>query len=197
MDRRYEIYLEPFGVQRAKPFHVTAKLSWRWDVLLTARTRTTEGEVLTEMLGREEAQGVQTARPWLRVDLALHASAPYGQPVPMPTKAARARWVREAMGRLERSAPLIPKEHVRETDDGRLEILAWRGEPEVHAVCGADGELKLESVELSAWQAIELPRQRDDSDGEPEEHPERQLREMLARVRAALDAWMEVTHHLL
>lgn len=58
------------------------------------------------------------------------------------------------MGRLERVEPVIPEENVRQAKDGMLEILAWRGDPEVKAICGADGELKLESIELSAWQVI-------------------------------------------
>jgi hypothetical protein len=197
MDRTYQVYVEPLGGQHQQPFHVTAKLWWRWDAALTARMRTTEEDLLTELLGREGNHEIETARPWLRVDIALCASAPYGKPLPMPTKATWAQWVREAMGRLERIEPVIPEENVREADDGRLEILGWRGEPEIKVICGADGELKLESVELSAWQAIELPKQWDDSEKEPGEDPERQLREMFARVRSALHAWMEVMDHLL
>jgi hypothetical protein len=159
--------------------------------------QTTEEDLLTELLGRERSYKVKTDRPWLRVDIVLRASTPYGKPLPMPSKAAWTKWVREAMGRLERIEPVIPKENVREAKDGMLEILAWRGNPEVQAVCGPDGELKLESIELSAWQAIELPRQWDNPDRKPDEHPHRQLREMFARVRSALHAWMEVMDHLL
>ena len=152
--------------------------------------------MLSQLLGREESLEIETDRPWLRVDIKLSAAAPYDKPLPMPSKAAWARWVREAMGRMETIEPVIPEDNVREADDGRLEILAWRGEPVVKAICGADGELKLESVQLSAWQAIELPRQWDDSEREPDEHPHQQLREMFQRVRSALHAWMEVMDHL-
>jgi hypothetical protein len=197
MDRHYEVYIEPLGGQRVEPFHVTATLSWRWDAELTARTATTEEDLLRGLLGREGIERIETDRPWLRVDIVLRASTPYGKPLPLPANAIWARWVREAMGRLESIEPMIPEENVREADDGQLEILAWRGQPEVKTVCTAEGELKLESVELAAWQAIELPRQWDDPDREPDELPHRQLREMFQRVRSALHAWMEVMDHLL
>lgn len=196
MDRHYQLYVEPLGGQDVKPFHVTATLSWRWSTTQTARSRSTEEDLLTELLGREGSWEIETEPPWLRVDIALGASAPYGKPLPLPSKAIWAKWVREAMGRLESIEPVIPEENVREADDGQLEILAWRGEPVIKAVCAADGELKLEQVELSAWQAIVLPRQWDGSDREPDEHPHRQLREMFQRVRSALHAWMEVMDHL-
>lgn len=197
MDRRCQVYVEPFGGQQVVPFHVTATLSWRWRAELTARAATTEEDLLRSLLGRDDAEEIETEQPWLRVDITLTVHAPHGKPLPLPAKSVWAQWVREAMGRLERIEPIIPEENVRETEDGRLAILAWRGEPEVKTICTAEGELKLESVELAAWQAIQLPRQWSGSDREPDEHPHRQLREMFARVRAALHAWMEVMDHLL
>lgn len=150
MDRRYKVYVEPIGGQHVEPFHVTAKLSWRWRAELTARTATTEEDLLRSLLGRDDAEEIETEQPWLRVDLTLTAHAPYGKPLPMPAKPVWARWVREAMGRLERIEPVIPEDNVRETEDGRLAILAWCGEPVVKTVCTAEGELKVESLELSA-----------------------------------------------
>jgi hypothetical protein len=196
MERRYEVYVEPLGGQDVKPFHVTAALSWRWSPLLTARSATTEEDLLTELLGREDSHEAETEKPWLRVDIALRAAAPYGNPLPMPAKATWVQWVREAIGRLERIEPVVPPDNTREGDDGRLEILAWRGEPVIKAICTVEGELKLESVQLSAWQAIELPRQWDNSERDLDEQPHQQLREMFARVRSALHAWMEVMDHL-
>jgi hypothetical protein len=196
MERRCEVYVGPLGGQDVKPFHVTAALAWRWSPLLTARSATTEEDLLIELLGRDESHDVDTDRPWLRVDITLRAAAPYDKPLPMPAKPVWVRWVREAMGRLERIEPVVPEDNVREDNNGRLEILAWRGEPVIKAVCTAEGELKLESIQLSAWQAIELPRQWDDPEREPDEQPHRQLGEMFARVRSALHAWMEVMDHL-
>lgn len=196
MDRTFTTYVEPLGGQEAEPFHVAATLSWRWDSLLTARTATTEEDMLVELLGREDSRAVETERPWLRVDVTLHASLPYGKPIAMPAPSVWAKWAREAHGRLNEIEPLVPEEDVREGTDGRLEILAWQGEPIAKVACGPDGDLKLESVEISAWQAVELPRRWDDSDREPDEHPARQLDEMFNRIRAALHAWMQAVDHL-
>ena len=196
MDRTFTTHVEPVGGQEMEPFHVTATLSWRWNCLLTARTTTTEEDLLSELLGRQGAHGIDTERPWLRVDVKISASLSHGKAIPMPTSAVWAKWTREAYGRLERIEPLVPDEDVREGRQGGLEILAWQGAPTAKVTCGVDGNLKLERVDISAWQAIELPRQWDDSDREPDEHPARQLDEMFNRARAALHAWMQVVDHL-
>ena len=78
MDRSFESHVKPVGGQDAEPFYVTATLSWRWDSLLTARTATTEEDMLSELLGREEARDVETEPSWMRVDVKLHASLPMG-----------------------------------------------------------------------------------------------------------------------
>lgn len=196
MDRRFESRVEPVGGQDADPFYVTATLSWRWDSLLTARTATTEEDLLSELLGREQARDVETEPSWMRVDVKLHASLPYGKPIPMPAPPAWAQWVREVQARLEDIEPLTPEEHVRPGRDGRPEVLAWQEEPVAKMICAPGGELRLASVELSAGQILELPRRWDDSDREPDEHPARQLHEMFERVRASLHAWMQAVDHL-
>lgn len=57
--------------------------------------------------------------------------------------------------------------------------------------------MRLEQVEVEAFQGIDLPRQWD----HPERHDavdvEGQLRQLFARVRAALFAWGEMVDHLL
>jgi hypothetical protein len=135
MDRAYEIYLEPLGGQDAEPFHVTAALSWSWDALLTARAATKEEDMLTELFGRREAAQLVAESPRLRIDMKLKAALPWGKPLSWPSRAAWAAWVRETMGRLERIEPLTPEEHVRETESGDLEVLAWQGSPEARVSC--------------------------------------------------------------
>jgi hypothetical protein len=85
MDRGFESYVEPLGEQEAEPFHVAAVLSWRWDALATARTVTTEEDMLTEVLGRERVWGhkVRTGRP--RTD--AWRSSP-GKPIPSQRSSA-------------------------------------------------------------------------------------------------------------
>jgi hypothetical protein len=107
MDRTVTVYVEPVGGGRAGPFHVSGVVAWRWDALQTARTATTEDDLLTEVLGRDRAHAVDTARPWLRVDLELRAALEAGQTLFMPSLAKWAQWHRAALGRLQRSARLV------------------------------------------------------------------------------------------
>jgi hypothetical protein len=174
---------------------VTASLSWRWGALQTARTNTTEEDVLTEMLGRNDLVGAPTERPWIRVDIVLKATLPYGKPLAMPAPAAMRKWFHETMTRLEQVEPLTPDEHLRH--EGRLAIVAWQeAEPGVHALCRPSGDLMLEAVELAAWQAIDVPRMVDDPDHEPDHRPDDELAAMFGRTRAALSAWMQALDHL-
>jgi hypothetical protein len=196
--RTFKTFVEPVGGQEADPFHVAAALSWRWDALLTARSATTEEDMLTEVLGRERVWGhkVNTERSPMRIDVTLSASLPHGKAIPMPGATVWAKWAREVHGRLERIEPLVPDKTTRETRDGRLEVLAFQGEPVAKIFCGADGGLKLDGVEVAAFQIIELPRRWDDRDRKPDPHPSPQLHEFFARVRAGLHGWMQAVNHL-
>ena len=147
-DRIVKTLVEPFG--RYEPFTVTAKLGWRWDALQSARTATSEEDMLVELFGRETSSRPRTRRPWLRVDIHLQASLTVGKPMPLPTKAVWAAWTHDVMQTLESKTPLIPAENVRETR-GNLEILGWQGEPEAEVVCERDGEIKLHALTVHAW----------------------------------------------
>jgi hypothetical protein len=90
----------------------------------------------------------------------------------------------------------VPEQTSREARDGRIEFLAWESEPVARVLCGPDGSLKLECVEVAAFQLVELPRHWDETDRKPDPHPGPQLHEFFARVRAALQAWMQAVDHL-
>jgi hypothetical protein len=196
LDRIHRIGVEPIGGQDAEPFLVTAWFSWRWSALHTARAGTTEEDLLTEVLGREPAADVQTDMPWIRVDIALKATLPYGKPMVMPGPASMRQWFHEVAHRLERIEPLTAEEKIRH-EDGRLAVLAWQqAEPCVHAVCRPSGDLMLEGVELAAWQGVEVPRIFDDPDREPDAGPEEELAALVGRTRSALSAWMQALDHL-
>jgi hypothetical protein len=196
MERTCGSAVEAVG-QDVEPFHVAGTLKWRWRALHDARTATNEEDMLTELLGREDVRRVRTQRPWIRVDVTLHSSALWGKEIPMPGARTWAAWAREAVSRLESIEPVVPAETVREARGGRLEILAWQGEPEAHLLCSREGDLRLRSVEVSAWQAVHLARKWDDSSRKPDTGTAKQLRELFARIRAALHAWVELTDHLL
>lgn len=195
LDRSYRVYVEPFGGQDAAPFHVTAELSWDWHATNTVRGSRTDSELLSEMLGRDQVEDLVTEKPYLRVDIKLRASAPFDEPLPMPAKAAWAKWVEETMARLDRIEPLLPDEIVRENRMGMTEVLGWQGSPTAKVVCGPGGELRLGGVEVAAMQIIELPRLIDNPD-EREDGPEGELEELFGRVRASLMAWMQALDHL-
>jgi hypothetical protein len=195
LDRSYRVYVEPLGGQDAAPFHVTAELSWDWHATNTVRGSRTDSELLSDILGRDQIEDLVTEKPYLRVDIKLRASAPFDKPLPMPAKAAWAKWVEETMARLARIEPLLPDEVVRETRMGMTEVLGWQGSPTAKVVCGAGGELRLEGVQIAAMQIIELPRLIDNPD-ERDDGPEVELEELFGRVRAALIAWMQALDHL-
>jgi hypothetical protein len=195
LDRSYKVYVEPLGGQDAPPFHVTAELLWDWHATNTVRGSRTDSDLLSEMLGRDQVEDLAPEKPYLRVDIKLRASAPFDKPLPMPAKAAWAKWVEETMARLDRIEPLLPDEVVRENRMGMTEVLGWQGSPTAKVVCEPGGELSLEGVEVAAMQIIELPRLIDNPD-EGDEGPEVELGELFGRVRASLMAWMQALDHL-
>lgn len=166
---------------------------WRWTALHTARAVSSEEDCLTELLGPDTR--ARSDRPWLRVDIKLSATLDWGKAMALPSAATWAEWVRETLGRLERIEPLLPEDAVREGPKGRLDVLAWRDEPELAVTCAPDGALKLEGVSLAAGQLFTLPRQWSDSE-KRDASPDKRLRELFARLGASLRAWSEVMDHL-
>jgi len=186
MDRSYSIRLGLGAPQPAEPFTVTCKLSWSWDALKSARTASTEEDLLTELHGRDEAADMDTERPWLRVEVKLFASLPWGESSTLPNKATWRRFVAAAT---EKVAPLMPVEQV-EFNEGTA-VLGWCGVPVAKAQCEAGGELQLSSVEMEAWQPVLLPRQWDDLDREQDCGPGEELTLLAGRVSEAMKRWGE------
>ena len=198
LDREYVVYVEPIGSRDiTQPFHVSASVSFRWDAFLTARTATIEEDVLTELLGREAAHGIETEQPWIRVDIALRAGLDYGKSLPMPSPDAWTRWLRETSGRLEDVERIVAEGEVRGPPAGGRSVLAWQGAPEIKVRGGPAGQLRLGEVEVAAFQGIDLPRQWDDPNRPRDDDPDEQLAAMFKRVKAALFAWGEMVDHLL
>jgi hypothetical protein len=194
-DRVLKVHLEPLRRSDADPFHVSAMITWCWDSLLTARSATMEKDMFTELFSRDEAADMIPELPRIRIDLKLNASLPWGKPLPMPSQSSWSSWARETMGRLESIEPLTPEDHVRESPDGDLEILAWQGAPTVRLSCAPNGELQLEAVSIEAMQIMTLPRTLDSHEA-PDDGPEDRLGDMFHRVRTALTAWSESLDHL-
>ncbi len=190
MARTYKVYVLLGQAEQVEPFDVSARLSWTWDALQAARTATTEEDTLAEFVG-DEHRHMDTERPWLRVDVALNATLPWGSPLPLPPPAQWRRWVAEVARRLD---PLLSTHWERRDDD--MMILAHRAEPEAEVQPDADGQLLLTGVKLEAWEGIDLPREWDDPDRE-EEDPHEQLADFVGRMWNALRAWNQTLTHLL
>ena len=62
--------------QRAEPFHVHGIVSFRWDPLESARTQTTEEDLVSELFGRDDDLP-ETIERDLRTDIVLRANLPY------------------------------------------------------------------------------------------------------------------------
>lgn len=187
MERRHAIRvgLTFGGGQRPEPFSASMELTWEWDALHSARSRTTEEDALTEFLGHKKAEGLRTDQPWLRVDVALHGKLDWDRPLLLPPQDTWRAWVGEVMAQMETLLPQAGREHA----DGTTTPLSWCGEPEAQVRCGPAGEIWLLGVELQGWQGISLPRQWDDPDRKPDKGPEAQLDDFAKRLRQALDAW--------
>jgi hypothetical protein len=191
LSRGYKISVSLRSVQRAGPFHINAGLSWRWDAALTARSATTEEDLLVEVLG-EDGYYLVTEQPWLRVDVTLRATLPMDSPLPMPDAGAWRRWSSEVATRLAQCLPIIGM------DEDAIEpaTLSWRGEPTARLHCDPDGQLYLTGVELRAWQGIDLPRQWDNPDRPSDDWPDVQLADFAERLHQALQEWEDCLVHL-
>lgn len=191
MSRTYQVYAHLGLSQEVKPFHVSARLSWTWDALQAARTSTTEEDALMLFLG-DERRREDTEQPRLRVDVTLSAGLRWGSALPLPEAATWRNWLADVTERME---SLLSTAW--EGRDQAPAILAWRGEPEAEVQPGADGQLYLKGVKLSAWEGIDLPRQWDHPEREPDEDPYDQLLEFVERVWEAMQEWNRSLPHLL
>ncbi len=189
VSRRYEAFFE--GITRPEPFHVSAKLSWRWDALASARTSTTEEDMLTTLFGDRTAK--RTARPWVRVDVSLHASLMDQQRVPVPDPSIWPGWLREVETRME---PLLPQSSDL-SRRGDILVTSWRGQPNLQVRFSGEGQPLIGHVELEAWQGIEVPRHWDDPARRADPSPHKTLEDLAGRVRQALGTWGELAKVLL
>ena len=196
MDRTCKAVAEPPSTQHAEPFHVTAALEFRWGALQTARTNTTEEDLLQELLGLDRTRRPRTELPWLRIDVTLRASTMWGHEILLPSPELWPRWVRETRSQLDDVESAVPVESAgRGRGDLLPETLVWQSDPELRVLCKPDGTLRLRGIEISTWQAIYLPRKWDDPDRKPDRLPHDQLAAMCRRIATSLDVWMKALHH--
>ena len=180
--------------QRAEPFLLHGSMgpwvhgivSFRWDPLESARTQTTEEDLVSELFGRDDDLP-ETMQRELRTDIVLRANLPYASRTPMPEPSLWRSWSALVDDRL---APFLPAEVVQHRGQTVI-VMGWRGTVEVESRCSDDGELCLSSVSLPSWQAVVLPRIRDGADDELEGDIAKQLDDLAEGHRIALDQWMD------
>ena len=142
MRRSYEAFMGGFNCeQKSKPFHVSVQVGWSWSALDSARSETIEEDVLTELYGRDEAN-TNTDQPLIRMDVKLHATLPYGNPITMPDAAARDRWNNNMMEKME-DLLLVPSMKLKDREPVPMSFL---GEPSMQVMCGHEGMLLLDGV---------------------------------------------------
>lgn len=187
MERKHSLRVGMGRKQSVEPFFATMLLGWRWSPLDAARTFTSEEDLLTELLGREQARTVITERPWVRVDVELHATLPWGQPLRLRGPDDLRCWITEIPRVLE---PML-RTKVERNGRGIEAVHACLGEPEARVSCDRSGALLLLGVELKFWRAVQLPRSSELDEVVPDGGTKDQLERLARDARAALVAWKQ------
>lgn len=184
MSREHSVRIGMGHRQQAEPFFVSMVLSWTWSPVQAARTYTNEEDLLSDLLGRQQAQDLVTERPWLRLDVKLCANMPYGKPLPLRRAKSLQRWTDKV------THDLKPFLRTRVEGTTRVDsIHAYLGEPEARTQCDGAGELVLLGVELEAWRAVTLPRESDTAELINVDTTGMSLERFAKDVRGAFAAW--------
>jgi len=182
MDRTYGCYLWWPERPETKAFNVTTEISWVWDSLLSARFATTEEDMLMQIYGDFGIQE-DTEPPWLRIDVALHASISLDKRFPLPLLENWQRWVKKVSLELE---PFLPGGN--DSEDGDQDTLGWHGIPEAVITFDTQGHTFLQAVILRSWQGFKLPRQWDDPE-KADSDPGERLYQFATNIKQALGIW--------
>jgi len=192
MSREHSVRVGLGHRQHAEPFFVSMVLGWNWTPIHAARTYSNEEDLLSDLLGREQARGLATERPWLRLDVKLCANMPYGKPLPLRKPQALRRWTEQVARALE------PFLCTRAEGIRRVEAIhAYLGEPEARVQCDEVGELALLGVEVEAWRALTLPRESDTGELIAVDTTEMSLASFAKDASGALAAWSSTLKSLL
>ena len=89
--RSWKSYVRTAAPGSTEPFHVSAVVGLEWSPADSARAYTCEEDLLTELVGRRK-RPIKTERRWMRIDLSLHASLPYGSTTSLPEPHVFGAW---------------------------------------------------------------------------------------------------------
>ena len=185
LSRGWRVYVWRGESRNTDPFGASAKISFDWRALNAARGYTCEEDVLTEMLGRR-LRVPKTQRRWVRVDLKLHASLPYGASARIPDPQLLGSWTAAVGEKLDKL--------LTEVEERRGQIVAVTGgrqNVKIKSQCTAQGELSLTGLSVSAFQLVRLPRVWDDPGRRDfEKSYGKELARLALRFKMALERWL-------
>ena len=182
--RSYELFIEARAHERVDPFQIAASVGFDWDPFESARSYTTEDDLLTEILGRDDDL-MDTMPRSLRVDFVLKSNLPWGTVAPLPGAKRWRAWCRSVVEALDPFLPTDAAEHL-----GRpIIVTGWGGTVTIEAESSVSGDVSLRAVSLPTWRSVVLPRLRDAVDEEPDADVGPQLEDLTRRYRHALDTW--------
>ena len=176
---------------QVEPFTIVARTAWRWASSHSARTATSEEDLVAELVGIKSPRPRRTERPWLRIDATLRASLPYNRALPFPAE----RWAAWGKHTTKAIAELDPRPT--KVNTGLPPTLKWQGTPAAKVRADGNGTLRVEAIELDAWQGVALPRRWSDPRRKPDPHPGPALDKLFKRLEDALHIWTHATIDLL
>jgi hypothetical protein len=182
--RRWKAYVMQPSPPHAAAFHVSAKIAFEWCPFDTARSYTTEEDLLTELLGRKKHPST-TAQRFVRVDLDLQASLPYGATTSLPDSRVFGSWTDSVNQKLDK----LFSEH--QERQGRLiAVLGGLGELEIHTRCDAAGVLSILRISIAGFRLVRVPRVWDDPDRcRAEKGASAELARLAQRFKNAINEW--------
>lgn len=188
---RWKAYIYRTAPRSAEPFHISAEVSFDWSPFDAARAFTREEDLLTELFGRRK-RPARTERRWKRVDLSLHASLPYGSTTPMPEGRVFGAWTASIEENVHAAFDEI------EERNGRIAaVLGASGALEVQVHSKPDGILSLNSVAISGFRIVHLPRVWDDPERRGAEmSSQAELGRMARTFKATFDEWTKSVSEL-
>ena len=135
MDRNWQVYARRGERKSMDPFGVSAEIAFRWSSVNAARGHTCEEDVLTEMLGRR-VRIPKTQRRWVRVDLKLHASLPYGSTARIPDPQLLGSWSAAVGEKLDKLLT-----DIQERQGQIVAVMGCREDAKLEVQCKSEGDL--------------------------------------------------------
>jgi len=182
--RSWNVHVWRAALRSADPFHVSAAIGFEWSPADAARAYTCEEDLLTELIGRRK-RPTRTERRWIRIDLSLHASLPYGSTTPVPESHVFGAWTASVVEKADATFTEM------EEKQGRIvAVLGGHGNVEVHAHCKPDGVVSLKALAIAGFRMVRVPRVWDDpARRDAEKDPCDELHRLARRFKSAFDEW--------